>query len=277
MSKTVFITGATSGIGLVTAQKLHQLGWDVYAGGLQTDDFIILDEGIRAIPFDLNVSDTINGAVNSLKTELDHLNAIVNCAGIQLSSPLEALPVESLRQQFEVNVFGHFQLIQALLPLLRQAESGRIVNLSSLMGQVPMPMLGAYSMSKHALEAMSDTWRMELAQFGIHVAIIEMGAIDTPMTDNALKDLEAIRDASSSDIQVQYKKFFDGMLATLQSQGKSATPPEKIADAILHALISDKPKARYMIGLEVHGLFTMRKILPDWLFDKILLRALGIK
>ncbi len=277
MSKTVFITGATSGIGLVTAQKLHQLGWDVYAGGLQTDDFSILDEGITAIPFDLNISDTINDTVNTLKTKLDHLDAIVNCAGIQLSSPLEALPVESLRQQFEVNVFGHFQLIQELLPLIRQSESGRIVNLSSLMGQVSMPMLGAYSMSKHALEAMSDAWRMELAQFGIQVAIIEMGAIDTPMTDNALKDLEAIRDASSSDIQVHYKKFFDGMLATLQSQGKNATPPEKIADAILHALTSDKPKARYTIGLEVQSLFTMRKILPDWLFDKILLRALGIK
>lgn len=277
MSKTVFITGATSGIGLVTAQKLHELGWNVYASGLQEDDFSKLPYGITTLPFDLSDDVDVEGAIKFLKIELKHLDAVVNCAGIQISSPLEALSIESLRRQFEVNVFGHFQLIQALLPLLRQSESGRIVTVSSLMGQVPMPMLGAYSMSKHALEAMSDVFRMELAQFGIYVAIIEMGAIDTPMTDNALKDLERIRQESSLDVQAQYEKFFDGMLATLQSQSKNATAPQKIADAIIHALTNDKPKARYTIGLEVQGLITMRKMMPNWLFDKILLRILGIK
>lgn len=277
MSKTVFISGATSGIGLVTAQKLHQLGWKVYAGGLQADDFSKLDYGITTLPFDLSDAVDIEGAVKYLTIELSHLDALINCAGIQVSSPLEALPIECLRQQFEINVFGHFQIIQALLPLIRQSDSGRIVNISSLMGQVAMPMLGAYSMSKHALEAMSDVLRMELAQFGIHVSVIEMGAIDTPMTSAALDDLEAVRQASSADIQTNYEAFFDGMVATLQSQGENATAPEKIADAIIHALTNDKPKARYTIGLEVKGLSTMRKILPESLFDKILLRALGIK
>ncbi|GAB5493349.1 MAG: oxidoreductase [Phototrophicaceae bacterium] len=277
MAKTVFISGATSGIGLVTAQKLHELGWKVYAGGLQSDDFSVLEYGITPLPFDISDATDIEGAVKFMTIDLNQLDALVNCAGIQVSSPLEALPVERLRQQFEVNVFGHFQIIQGLLPLLRQSEKGRIVNVSSLMGQVAMPMLGAYSMSKHALEAMSDVLRMELAQFGIHVAVVEPSAIDTPMTSKALHDLEALRQASSDDIQIQYEHFFDAMTKTLASQGQHATPPAKIANAIIHAITSNRPKARYAIGIDVMGLSTIRKILPESLFDRILLRALGIK
>ncbi|MGB7341388.1 MAG: SDR family oxidoreductase [Phototrophicaceae bacterium] len=275
--KTVFISGATSGIGLVTAQKLQALGWKIYAGGLVGDDFSVLGDRIQPLPFDITDANGVAEAVTHLNDEITHLDALINNAGIQVSGAIEALSMDTFQRQFDVNVMGHLQVTKALLPLLRKADAARIVNVSSLMGQVAMPMLGAYSMSKHALEALSDVLRMELKPFGIHVAVVEPAAIATPMSDRAYTDLVALRDNSSQQIQDDYQAHFEGMIATLQSQTKNATSPDLIADVIIHALSARNPKARYAIGIDVKALSTIRKMLPTWLGDWILMRALGIK
>ena len=275
--KTVFISGATSGIGLVTANKLHEMGWKVYAGGLQGDDYLKLTYGITQLPFDIADPEGIEGAVKLLNIEIEHLDAIVNNAGIQIPGPIEALSMEQIRRQFDVNFFGHLQLTKALLPLMRKADSARIVNVSSLMGQVAMPLLGAYAMSKHALEAMSDVLRLELKPIGIHVAVVEPGAINTAMASKSLEEMESAHENSSSQIQNDYATFFKGMIETLQKQNENAPSPDKIARLIIHALNSDKPKARYTSGMDVRGLSTIRKILPGSLGDRFLLRVLGIK
>lgn len=275
--KTVFISGATSGIGLATAKQLNNLRWRVYAGGLSSDDFSTLGENIHPLPFDITDEEAVADAVQQLIDEVGQLDALVNNAGIQLSGPLEGLSMAQIRQQMEVNLFGHVQVTKAMLPLLRGAPSARIVNVSSLMGQVAMPLLGAYSMSKHALEAFSDVLRLELAPSGIYVTVVEPGAIETPMSNRAYDGLVKIRDNSPQEIQTTYQSFFDGMLNTLKSQGTNATSPETIAKVIVHAITSKRPKARYAIGMEVKGLSTIRKLLPDALSDWILLRALGIK
>ncbi|MEM9952293.1 MAG: SDR family oxidoreductase [Chloroflexota bacterium] len=275
--KTVFISGATSGIGLATAKQLLAEGWIVYAGGLDSDDFSVLRDGIRRLPFDITDEQAVENAFSQLASEIGRLDALVNNAGIQLSGPIEGLSMAQIRQQMEVNLFGHVQVTKATLPLLRKASSARIVNVSSLMGQVTMPMLGAYSMSKHALEAFSDVLRIELASSGIHVAVVEPGAIKTPMSNHAYDGLVRVRDNSPAEIQERYKAYFDGMLKTLQSQQTTATSPETIAKVIVHALTNQHPKARYAIGMDVKGLSTIRKIIPERLGDWILLRALGIK
>jgi NAD(P)-dependent dehydrogenase (short-subunit alcohol dehydrogenase family) len=168
-------------------------------------------------------------------------------------------------------------VIQAFLPLLRQSNTEkRIVNVSSLMGRVAMPLLGAYSMSKHALEAMSDGLRLELAPTGIQVAVVQPGAIATPMTDAMPDLLENSRLKLTQEQQTRYARLYLGMKHTLEKQAQSAMPPDIIADCIVHALTSPKPKTRYAPGVAVKGLLLMRCLAPDAIGDAILRRALGI-
>jgi len=277
MTKTVFVSGATSGIGLATAKKLHAAGWKVFAGGLQGDNFLQLGHEITQLPFDIGDEDGVSGAAKFLSIEIEQLDALVNNAGIQISGHLEALSMQEIRRQFDVNVFGHLHLIKALLPLLKKAPSARIVNVSSLMGEVAMPMLGAYSMSKHALEAMSDVLRLELAPQGIHVSVVAPGAISTPMAEQSLEKLEELYNNSFPEVQSDYKFLYEGMAKTLENQNQSATSPEKIAEVIVKALTTENPKARYSIGAANTGLSTIRKIAPKSFGDWFLKRALGIK
>lgn len=263
MQKSVFISGAASGIGLLTAQKCAELGWKVYAADLPDADFSALS---ACVPLTLDIRD--REAVFAAVQNIESLDALVNNAGVQIPSPLETISEEVLRQHFDVNLFGHLNVIQAMLPLLRKSPSPRIVNVSSLMGKVAMPMMGAYSMSKHALEAMSDTLRLELASFGIQVSLIEMGAVATPMSENAASQFEP-----SSPLYADLLKL---MAKALKKQNRNAIPPELVTKAILHALTAKKAKPRYQIDAATMGLFMMKRFAPDEIADKILLWSLGL-
>jgi NAD(P)-dependent dehydrogenase (short-subunit alcohol dehydrogenase family) len=277
VQRVFLVSGATSGIGLVTVQKLAAMGCYVYAVALPSDDFSVLPEGTIPLHLDITDSASLQEVANQITTEHGYLSGLVNNAGIQVPGALEALPIEQIRKQFEVNVFGHLQMIQALLPLLRKGENPRIVNVSSLMGKVAMPMLGAYSMSKHALEAMTDVLRLELTQWGIHVAAIEPGAVATPMTASMQSLMQQSYQAMSGEMQELYGEMVEGMIQALQKQSKAAVSAEPVADAIIHALTSPKPKTRYPIGTSTVGLITMRKLAPDSIGDAILKRALNLK
>jgi NAD(P)-dependent dehydrogenase (short-subunit alcohol dehydrogenase family) len=281
--KTVLITGASSGIGLVTAKKLDTLGRRVFAVALPSDDFAALQRGaserLTVLPLDITDENAVSAASHVISNLIGDigLQGIVNNAGITIPAPLESLPIEALRRQFEVNLFGHLRVIQAFLPLLRQSKTEkRIVNVSSLMGRVAMPLLGAYSLSKHALEAMSDVLRLELVSEGMHVAVVQPGAVATPMTDAMPHLLETSRLKLTHEQQTRYARLYTGMMRTLQKQAQSAMPPEIIADCIVHALTSPKPKTRYAPGAAVKGLMLMRRLAPDTIGDAILRRALGI-
>lgn len=279
--RSVFISGASSGIGKATAQHLDQLGWRVFAAALPSDDFEPLQaacsERLITLPLDITNAENVQAVSGQLTKQLGNsgLDGLVNNAGIHIPGPLETLPIEHIKQQFEVNIFGHLRVTQALLPHLRQAR-GRIVNVSSLMGKVAMPALGAYSMSKHALEAMTDVLRLELAPQGIHVCAVEPGAIQTPMTDNMGTLLEQLEADLSEEQRERYAPLLRQMGATLKRQATSATPPERIAEAIVAALTSQRPKVRYAVGAEVKGLLAMRTFAPDEIGDQILRRALGL-
>ncbi len=273
----VLISGATSGIGLATALQLDQAGWQVYALAHPDDDFALLREQAseRLVPLacDITDADAIAHAIAPIET----LDALVNNAGIQVVGTLETLSISALQHQFNVNIIGHLQMIQALLPALKRAERARIVNVSSLMGKVALPVLGAYSMSKHALEAMSDVLRLELAPWGIDVIVIAPGAVQTPMTASMAQLLQDAQTHLNADQRADYAPLYASMAQTLDRQNASAVPAEQVATTIVTAIKRDQPQARYIIGAPTKGLMLMRSLAPDHIGDAILKRALGIK
>jgi NAD(P)-dependent dehydrogenase (short-subunit alcohol dehydrogenase family) len=279
-SPIVFISGATSGIGLATAKTMIAHSWRVIGTGLPDDDFAPLrelGEKVLALPADITKAKSIAQTQEQVSAWAGEqgLQGLVNNAGIQVPGVLEMLPLDAIKYQFEVNLFGHIAMTQALLPTLRQGR-GRIVNVSSIMGKVAMPVLGAYSMSKHALEAMTDVLRMELRPWGIPVIAVEPGAIATPMTDSMTSLLAQNSAQDDSDSTALYEALTEDMTKALQQQSKQAIPVEKVAQVIATALTSKKPKTRYNTDPAGAGLMLMRRLAPDSIGDTILMRALGL-
>lgn len=272
MPQTIVITGATSGIGAVAATRFAALGWHVFACGLPGEAAPNLPN-VVSVALDITDDASVQSLLSVVQVHTDGILGLVNNAGIQVPSPLEALPVSALQRQLDVNVLGHLRVIQALLPLLRVGH-GRIVNVSSVMGEVAMPMLGAYSMSKHALEAMSDTLRLEL---DVPVSLIQMGAVQTPMTRGMHTLIGQMRATLSLAMAQRYAALCDQMQAALVRQSKSAIPPEAVVDAMLRALTDRQPTARYRVDTATKGLSLMRRLAPEAISDAILKWSLGIK
>jgi NAD(P)-dependent dehydrogenase (short-subunit alcohol dehydrogenase family) len=201
------------------------------------------------------------------------LSGLVNNAGIAIGSPLELIPLQQLRRQLEVNVVGQIAVTQAVLPLLRRAR-GRIVNMGSIAGRSTIPMMGPYSASKHALEALTDALRLELYPWGIEVSIVEPGAIATPIWDKSLKtsmDVEAEMPAEGKHL------YEDAAKAVRESVGEAAAraiPAEAVVKAVLHALTARRPKTRYLVGRDAKLRAVMLRWLPDrfqdWILKKVL-------
>jgi NAD(P)-dependent dehydrogenase (short-subunit alcohol dehydrogenase family) len=267
VNKVVLVTGANSGIGLATARTLMGRGWHVIGVGLGE----AADTGFAFHAVDLTQPET----AAALVSQLDTLDALVNGAGVNLPGVLEGLPIEMLRQQMAVNVEAPLRLIQLCLPLLR-ASHGRIVNVSSVMGEVAMPTLGAYSMSKHALEAMSDALRLELADQGVQVIVVQMGAVKTPMTDAMGSALTQAQSAHPPHLKPLYARLYDRMRASLAQQAAAAIPPERVAAAIVQALEARRPRPRYRADAAASGLSLMRRLTPESVGDIVLRRALRL-
>lgn len=266
--KTVVITGASGGIGAAATTYFAAQGWRVIACGFPE----LPASGANVVPLlcDITQDASVAGLVARCGGEV---HGLVNNAGIHLPAPLEGLPLDQLRQQFEVNVIGHLRVTQALLPLLRAAQ-GRIINVSSLMGEVALPLMGAYSMSKHALEAMSDALRLEL---DVPVSVVQMGAVQTPMTTamGALLDVAYAR--MPHLLQARYALLQQQMKQALARQGSRAIPPQQVVHTIERALTDRQPQARYRVDTATRGLSLMRRLSPERVGDAILRWSLGIK
>lgn len=271
--RNVLITGATSGIGLATAKAMNQAGWHIIGTGLPGEDasaLAAIGENITVLEMDISNRQSVYAAQAELQAMLDgHLHAVVNNAGITVAGAILELPVDELRRQFEVNVFGHVQVLQAMQTLL--SNDARIVNVSSMMGRVSLPALGAYSMSKHALEALTDVLRIELANTNIQVVSVQMGAVATPLTNTIAERMEELAASEGG-----YAWLYKAMVKVLHQQSNGATKPEKVAKAIVHAVTSSKPKTRYVVGGAARGLIFMRQFSPDAIGDDILRRSLGL-
>lgn len=272
--KAILLSGAASGIGLASTLHLAQAGWRVYAADRPDSNFTPLADhpNIVALPVDITDDDVVRRTSRAIKADGIALNGLVHNAGLQIAGPLENLPLGDLERMIAVNVVGHLRMTQALRP--RLAPASRIIFVSSLMGRVAMPLLGGYSLTKHAVEGMADALRLELAPQGLFVSVIQPGAIATPMTERMGDLLDQAQARLPEALQPHYEKLFAGMRATLDRQNQRATSPSAVVALIEEALTSPHPRPRYTVGTA--GLLLMRRLAPDAIADRILRRVLGI-
>ncbi len=200
--------------------------------------------------------------------QIDSLAGLVNCAAVTQPKPLELAALSDVRQTFEINVFGALDVVQRALPLLR-AAMGRIVLVSSTSGSVGVPLLGAYSASKFALEALADVLRRELAGWKIGVSLVIPGGIKTAMIDRQLDEIDADLKQLREGLEAQYAQQYRQHRTVIELAAKSAVPPSQVADDVLRALTDTTPKARYLCGLPSKATRTMRRLLPDAVLDRM--------
>ncbi len=282
-ARAVLITGASTGIGSAAARHLSAEGWTVFAGVRSESDGMRLKEGsagdLRPIRLDVAKAEQVEAAVPVIAAALGNrrLTGLVNNAGIAKMGPLGIQPLKDFEAHFAVNVFGMLRVTQAMLPLLgsdpaRTGAPGRIITITSVGGRIASPFLGAYTATKHANEAMTDTLRRELAIYGIDAIAIGPGSVRTPIWDKAEKD-NAEGPYAASDWGSSLKIFEETML----NGGRTGLPPEKIAAVIETALSSRKPKARYAPVPQKFTNFTIPTRLPKRLLDKIFISRFGLK
>ncbi|MFL6648143.1 MAG: SDR family NAD(P)-dependent oxidoreductase, partial [Sulfurifustaceae bacterium] len=250
--RAVLITGCSSGIGRCLADALKARGYRVFATARKPADVAALaDAGFDAVTLDLTSSASITAAVASvLARSGNRLYALINNAGFGQPGAVEDLTRETLLAQFEANVFGPHELTARLLPVFRAQSGGRIVQISSLLGIVCMPYRGAYNASKFALEALSDTLRLELQGTGIHVSLIEPGPIATEFRANARAAYRSHIDAAGSAHRSQYQAVERRLNAPRPAP--FTLPPTAVLRHVIHALESPRPRARYPVTLPAH-------------------------
>jgi len=277
MVRTYLVTGASSGIGETTTRTLVARGARVFAGVRKPDDAARLSRelGDRVTPLILDVTNATNiaNAAHAIEAAGGMLDGLVNNAGIAVAGPLEYVPISDLRRQFEINVLGVVAVTQALLPAIR-AATGRIVNVGSIQGRTTFPFLGPYSASKHALEAITTALRIELAPFSIAVALIEPGAVRTPIWDRAERAAAEQTDRLSERARIDYGGAMSRMRALAARASESAIPPETVASAIVHALEDAHPRARYTLGRDARMRLALNA-LPRSVRDRLLRSIIG--
>lgn len=277
IDKTAVITGASTGIGAACALHLDGLGWQVFAGVRQPADGEALRQQAsdRLTPLLLDVTDPadIAAAAATVTTAVGEggLAGLVNNAGIALGGPLEFLPIADLRRQLEVNVVGQIAVTQAFLPLLRR-RPGRVVNMGSISGRVAMPFVGPYAASKFALEALTDSLRVELRPWGIHVSIIEPGPIITPIWQKSLAAADELTQALPPAAHQLYGAAMAKARERLIGASQAGIPPEAVAQVVAHALTAKRPKTRYPIGRGVRLAILFARFIPDRLRDWLITR-----
>lgn len=277
--KAIVITGASSGIGRDCALELDRRGFQVFAGYRKEEDavFLRVDASANLVPLRIDVAEA--GSIAEAVAQVEHgvgergLAGLVNNAGIAIAAPMEFVPLDALRRQLEVNVVGQVAVTQAFLPQIRRA-SGRIVHMGSISGRVAAPLLGPYSASKYALEALSDSMRIELIRWNIHVALIEPGAIDTPIWSRSSQFAQQIAD----DFPPEAEKLYGNAMRTLQRRigDIRATPTKPVVEAVIHALTSERPRARYLVGRDAR-LRLVLAYLPTRVRDRLIAGALRLR
>lgn len=280
-SHSILVTGASTGIGEACVRELTRRGCLVFAGVRSDADGQRLRQTTseRLVPLRLEVTDTaeIAAAAAEIHQRLAGrgLDGLVNNAGIVVTGPLELVPLEKLRQQLEVNVLGQVAVTQAMLPLLRLAR-GRIVNMGSVSGRIAAPYLGPYCASKYALEALTDSLRLELRHWGVGVSIVEPGSVQTPIWGKAFGFAESLASQTDAAKLALYEHDFEVMQKASQEMADRGMPVEVVVQAVMHALFARRPKTRYLLGRGWPWILGALKFAPAWLRDWLMLRSLRL-
>lgn len=277
-SRTALVTGCSTGIGLATARLLRERGWTVWPTARKTDDLARLrSDGFEPVELDLHDPDSVRRAAEeALKRGGSRLGALVNNAGYGQPGAVEDLTREALRRQFEVNLFGLHELTAHVLPAMREQGYGRIVNVSSVLGRLTIPFMGAYCASKHALEALSDALRIELRGTGVAVSIVEPGPIETAFRKNAFESGQEHLDLDRSRFGERYASEGKRRAAkNFRSSDPFTALPEAVARRIVHAVESSSPRRRYPVTLPARAGSILARLLPHAVMDWLLARRVG--
>jgi NAD(P)-dependent dehydrogenase (short-subunit alcohol dehydrogenase family) len=267
----VVVSGASTGMGAATAKELARKGFHVLAGvrrEIAAD--ALRAEGIEPHFLDITVdSDVAAIADRVARDPLDRpLRALVNNAGISINAPVETLPIAEWRRLFEVNLFGHVAMTQALLPALRRS-AGTVVNISSVGGRVALPTYGAYAGSKFALEAVSDSLRREVTSLGVKIVVVEPGAVKTEMLERGVANADRLKAGMAIDQLERYGELVAAVSEQARSFGEDGVSPESAAKVIARAAAASRPRTRYTIGRDAAILVRSARVLSDRFLDRV--------
>ena len=270
VSKAVLITGCSSGIGWVTAERLADVGCRVYATARDVEMIAPLERrGCLLLPLDVTDEDSMRSAVEEVERQEEAVGSLVNNAGYSQSGAVEAVPIDKVRSQFETNVFGLVRMCQLVLPGMRRQGYGRIVNVSSMGGKLTFPGAGYYHATKHAVEALSDALRFEVEGFGVRVSVIEPGLIRTGFAHAAVGSMGGSEDGP-------YAGFDEAVArATMETYERGPISrlsggPEAVAEAIERAISAQSPRSRYAVTPSARLFLGLRRLLPDRAWDAVL-------
>jgi NAD(P)-dependent dehydrogenase (short-subunit alcohol dehydrogenase family) len=278
--KTALVTGASSGIGRACVHALDERGWRVFAGVRCDADACTLAQenspSLRPVRLDVTVGSEIEAVARLIAQEVGErgLNALINNAGIVTAGPLEFLPLADLREQMEVNTIGPIAVTQAMLPMLRAAR-GRVLFISSASARIALPIIGPYAASKHGLEALLDSLRLEVAPTGVDVVIIQPGPIQTGMFDKAVRAAKERFDRLTPAAQQLYRPMLEAAREAARASDRSALPAIAVARTVLKALEARRPRPRSMV-LRGDWMFRLvTNLIPDRWRDAAISRGLA--
>lgn len=275
--KVAIVTGSSSGIGYATSLLLARNRFHTYATMRSIEKSADIQQitnkerlPLQVIQLDVNDDASIRNSIEKVKSENERIDVLVNNAGYGLIGAFEDLSAEEIKSQFETNFFGVIRLTQQVLPIMRKQKSGTIVNVSSGAGRIGFPGMSAYVSSKFALEGLSESMSYELEPFGIRVVIIEPGVIRTNFKKNSVMSKKSLDNSSISP----YSSIIQKMDASISSIIEHATPPEEVAKAILHAVISNNPELRYLVGNDIIMMAETKKSMSDEDFRKMMMQSI---
>lgn len=272
-TELIVVSGASTGIGAATAKELARRGFHVLAGVRREVDAEALRsvDGIEPCILDITADADVAGIAERVARDPQSrpLRALVNNAGIAVNAPLEILPIAQWRRQFDVNLFGHIAMTQALLPALLNS-SGTIVNISSIGGKVALPTYGAYAGSKFAMEAVSDALRRETAATGINVVVIEPGAVKTEIAERGIATAEELTATMTTAQRSRYNTLVRAVTAQARSFDATGASAESAATVIAKAATASRPRTRYTIGRDAAMLARLSRLVSDRTLDRIM-------
>jgi len=281
MARNAVVSGASTGIGRAIALHLDTLGFRVFAGVRRDEDGAALQAEAteRLVPLHLDVTDEagVAAAAKSVAVAVgaEGVQGVVNNAGVGGGGIGEFIDLDGLRQLFEVNVFGVATMTREFLPLVRQG-GGRVVHIGSMGGYTASPFIAPYSATKHAIEALADGLRRELRPWDIHVALIEPGAVATPIWEKGRSETERLLSSLPDRGRELYGPLIETFSAYLDGSEARGVPPERVAEAVAHALTAARPRTRYRVGPDARITWWLAKLLPDRVMDALLARKLGL-